>query len=134
MPKDRTLPHNPVVGDKIRLKAEHITSVMQAAEQAGYDVDPYAIRTVTRKDPWAPGGGERLFVEGTPHCFLPRQVVLAWNTDEERRETGERACGWLTCRDSIRLVPGHNESHEGRRAGTTWRGSTPATWGSTTRR
>lgn len=84
--KDKTLPTRPVVGDRIRLNEEHMTEVMKAAKLAGYDFDEYAVRVVVRIDQWAPGGGSRLFVDGPPHCFYPRQVKLAWNTELERRE------------------------------------------------
>lgn len=84
--RDRSLPLHPVAGDLVKLKSERITSVIQACEAAGYEVDPYAIRTVTRVDPYAAGGGQRLYVEGAPHMFFPRDVSLAWNTDDERKK------------------------------------------------
>ncbi len=67
------------------MKAERMTAYQEAGKLAGYDFDPYAIREVTRIDPFAPGGGERLYVEGPPHMFLPRDVSLCWNTDDDRK-------------------------------------------------
>ena len=81
---DKSLPYQPQVGDRIRLKPQAAKDMAKDAAAAGYVFDPEAIRTVTRKDPWAPGGGDRLFVDGPPHCFLVRQVTLAWNREEER--------------------------------------------------
>ncbi len=85
MPKSN-LPHQPQVGDKVRLKAERITPYMAASKIAGYDLDPYAVREVVGRDPFAPGGGDRLHVQGAPFMFLPRDVTLAWSTELERRE------------------------------------------------
>ena len=88
------LPKPPQIGDHIRLKPERIDQYRKACKQAGYeDVDFYAIRVVTREDKFAPGGGRRLFVDGAPHCFLPSDVILAWNTEDERREE-LRKRGW----------------------------------------
>jgi hypothetical protein len=91
--RDKALPVRPVTGDRIRLRPERMKAYEVAAKLAGYDFDLYAVRTVTRVDGFAPGGGERLFVNGAPHCFLPRDVNLAWNTDGERREM-LLAAGW----------------------------------------
>ena len=84
--KDRSLPHQPVPGDRVKLKAERITAYQRASKLAGYEFDAYAIREVTRVDPWASGGGSRLHVEGPPHMFRPSDVALAWNTEDERKE------------------------------------------------
>jgi hypothetical protein len=92
--KDRSLPTRPVAGDRIRLKPERMKDYVSAGEAAGYEYDPYAIREVIRVDPWAAGGGNRLFVDGAPHCFLPRDVVLAWDTDNERKAMLAQR-GWL---------------------------------------
>lgn len=105
MSRDHTLPARPVVGDRIRLRPERMKAYAEACEQAGYDVDLYAIRTVTRTDPWARGGGRRLFVDGPPHCFLPTDVNLAWNTDGERREALIRL-GWTVTKDGMLKAPG----------------------------
>ena len=86
MPKDRALPTQPVAGDLIRVKPESMKELAKACEAAGYAVDLYAIREVTRVDHWAPGGGNRLFVDGAPHCFLPRDGRLAWNLEADRKE------------------------------------------------
>ena len=91
--KDKALPAQPVAGDRIRVKPEEMVLLATACAAAGYAVDLYAIREVIRVDPFAPGGGNRLHVDGPPHMFLPRQVRLAWNTEEERREM-LRARGW----------------------------------------
>lgn len=87
------LPPQAQVGDRVRLKEDRITPYKEACEKAGYDFDPYAIRVVTREDKYNPGGGRRLFVEGAPHCFASTDVVLAWNTEDERREMLRRQ-GW----------------------------------------
>jgi hypothetical protein len=93
MSKDKSLPSRPVVGDKIRLRPERMAAYKLAADLAGYSFDPYAIREVVRIDPHAAGGGNRLWVQGEPHMFLPRDVQLAWNTDGERAEM-LKARGW----------------------------------------
>jgi hypothetical protein len=95
MPRDRNLPTQPVAGDRIKLKSERITAYQQASKLAGYDFDPYAIREVLRVDPFAPAGGSRLFVDGAPHCFLPRDVTLQWNTDDDRKSM-LLAKGWTS--------------------------------------
>jgi len=87
------LPRQAQVGDRIRLKPELISRYAAACKQAGYDCDLYAIRTVIREDKFAPGGGRRLFVDGAPHCFGSSEVMLAWNTEDERREELRRR-GW----------------------------------------
>ena len=81
---DKGLPSQPQVGDRIRLRPEAARDMKADAEVAGFVFDPEAIRLVTRKDHFAPGGGDRLFVDGPPFCFLPRQVRLAWNEEAER--------------------------------------------------
>lgn len=87
MKKDKALPHGPVTGDRIRLKPERMKEYSKACAVAGYaDFDPYAIHEVTRVDHFAPGGGDRLFVEKPPHCFRPADVMLAWNLEQERKE------------------------------------------------
>lgn len=84
MPRDRSLPIQPVAGDRVKLKAERITEYQQASKLAGWDdFDAYATREVTRVDPWASGGGSRLYIEGPPFMFLPRDVNLTLG-DKER--------------------------------------------------
>jgi len=85
MSKDRSLPLHPVVGDLIRLRPERITEYMTASKLAGYKWDPYLTREVVRVDGFAPGGGDRLFVDGPPFCFLPRDVKIEM-TEAQRRE------------------------------------------------
>ena len=88
------LPRQAQVGDRIRLKPERMVEYAAAIKKAGWgDVNLYAVRTVTRKDNFSPGGGARLFVEGPPHCFGATDVILAWNSDLERREF-LRTKGW----------------------------------------
>lgn len=87
------LPRQAQVGDRIRIKPERIDAYKLACARAGWDVDFYAIRTVIREDPYQPGGGRRLFVDGPPFCFGGTDVVLAWNTEGERREELRRQ-GW----------------------------------------
>jgi hypothetical protein len=88
------LPRQPQIGDRIRLKTEKITSYTEACKIAGYDdFDAYAIRTITREDPYNPGGGRRLFFDGPPFCFSSQDVRLAWSTEDERR-LELRKLGW----------------------------------------
>ena len=87
------LPHQPQVGDRIKIKEGHRSALTEDCRRAGWDVDADAIRTVTREDPWNPGGGRRLFVDGPPFAFSSMQVELAWNTEDERRAMLQRR-GW----------------------------------------
>lgn len=87
------LPHQPQVGDRIKIKRDLATAWVSDCASAGWDVDPDEIRTVTRDDPFNPGGGRRLFVDGPPFAFSTNQVELAWNSPEERREM-LKADGW----------------------------------------
>jgi len=87
------LPHAPQVGDRIRLKPEQINEYLNAAKKAGWEFDAYRIVTVTREDKFNPGGGRRLFFDGVPFCYSANDVILAWNTDGERREELRRR-GW----------------------------------------
>lgn len=87
------LPRQAQVGDRIRLKPEQITEYTEAAKKVGWDFDPYRIVVVTREDKYNPGGGRRLFFEGIPFCYSANDVVLAWNTEGERREM-LRSKGW----------------------------------------
>lgn len=88
------LPKQAQVGDRIRLKPESISQCQEECKKAGWpDVDLYAVRVVTREDPFNPGGGRRLFFDGPPHCFASHDVILAWNTEDERR-LALRARGW----------------------------------------
>lgn len=80
------LPHQPQVGDRIKIKPGVASAFVADCLKSGWDVDPDQIRTVTREDPWNPGGGRRLFVDGPPFAFSSMQVELAWNTEDERRE------------------------------------------------
>lgn len=80
------LPHQPQVGDRIKIKESHRRALEEDCTKAGWAVDVDAIRTITREDPWNPGGGRRLFVDGPPFAFSSTQVELAWNTEDERRE------------------------------------------------
>jgi hypothetical protein len=99
MPKPKTvdvrpeLPFQPQVGDRIKLKESVRSAFVADCRKAGWDVDPDAIRIVTREDPFNPGGGRRLFVDGPPFCFATNQVELAWNTEDERRDM-LKADGW----------------------------------------
>ncbi len=86
------MPLHPVVGDLVKLKSERISAYEHAAGLARYSFDPYATRKVTRVDPFAPGGGDRLYVDGAPHMFLPRDVKIV-STPAERREM-LLASGW----------------------------------------
>lgn len=92
MPKPRVvdtrpeLPHQAQVGDRIRIKESHRSALEADCVKARWSVDVDAIRTVTREDPFNPGGGRRLFVDGPPFAFSSQQVELAWNTEDERRE------------------------------------------------
>jgi hypothetical protein len=84
--KPDKLPTNIFVGDKVKLKPERIPAYREACRLAGWhDVDFYAIRVVIRDDDGGPGRRQRLFVQGPPHAFFPGDVVLAWNSDDERR-------------------------------------------------
>jgi len=87
------LPAQAQVGDRIRLKPEQIVSYVNAAKQVGWEFDPYRIVVVTREDKYNPGGGRRLFFEGIPFCYSANDVILAWNTEGERREELQRR-GW----------------------------------------
>ena len=87
------LPRHPQNGDRIRLKPERMKAYDEAMALAGWDYDRYAVRTVIRQDGFAPGGGRLLFVDGPPFCFGGTDVILAWNSDEERREF-LRTQGW----------------------------------------
>lgn len=101
--RDKELPAQAVVGDRIRLKAERIRDYEQACKAAMHSFDPYAIRTVTRTDHYAPGGGDRLFVEGAPHCFKRADVSIAWNSEDERKEM-LRVRGWTYVAEEGRWV------------------------------
>lgn len=72
------LPRSPQVGDLIRVREDHRNAIAEACELAGWDVDLERVREVIREDPWAPGGGRRLFVDGPPFAFTALQVQLAW--------------------------------------------------------
>mgnify|MGYP001565590142 FL=1 len=85
------LPATPRVGDKIRLKEKFRLKHRLEAEQAGWVVDPEAVKLVTREDKNQVFGW-RLFFEGVPFCYASSQVELAWNSMEERRE-GLRKAG-----------------------------------------
>lgn len=87
------LPRQAQVGDRIRLKSEQIDEYKNAAARVGWEFDPYRIVTVTRQDNFNPGGGRRLFFEGIPFCYAANDVILAWNTEGERREE-LRQRGW----------------------------------------
>ena len=88
------LPRSPLVGDKVRVKPERISVLAKACELAGYDVDLYAVLTITKEDPFGPGGGRRLYVEGAPHMFSPSDVILAWDAQCEERFNAVYAAGW----------------------------------------
>ena len=79
------LPNTVRVGDRIKIKEECAREIAEACKKADWGVNLGAIRVVTRIDNWAPGGGDRLFVDGPPFAFLRNQVQLAWNSDDERR-------------------------------------------------
>lgn len=51
--------------------------------KAGWTFDSRAARIVTRIEG---DGDRRIFVDGVPYCFWPSDVVLAWNSDAERRK------------------------------------------------
>ena len=89
------LPAAIVTGDRIKLRpdAELRQAFVNDCRKVGWDVDPDAIRIVTREDKWNPGGGRRLFVEGPPFAYSSVTVCLAWNTEKERREF-LRGKGW----------------------------------------
>lgn len=80
------LPKHPQNGDRIRLKPERMKAYDEAMALAGWNYDRYQVRTVIRQDRFASGGGRRLFVDGPPFCFGGTDVILAWNTEQERRE------------------------------------------------
>jgi len=87
------LPSRPQVGDRIKLKPSKALAYRTACEAAGWELNTDAIRVVVRADPYLPGGGRRLFVDGPPTCLSERDVDLAWNNDDERRQA-LRALGW----------------------------------------
>lgn len=88
------LPREPQVGDIIRLKADMAPQFRAACIAAGWpDIDPHAVREVIRIDPYNPGGGKRLLVEGPPFAFSSRDVALAWSTEEDRRKM-LKSKGW----------------------------------------
>lgn len=87
------LPRAAQVGDRVRLKDDLVVAYVEACEAAGWSFNPATIRTITRQDNAIPGGGRRLFFDGPPFCFGERDVVLAWNTEDERREALRRE-GW----------------------------------------
>lgn len=88
------LPPKPQVGDRIKLKPERAIAFYEACTAAGYlDFTANTVHEVKRIDEYAPGGGRRLFVERQPFCFTDRDVILAWNTNDERR-LALRALGW----------------------------------------
>jgi hypothetical protein len=88
------LPKQPQVGDKVRLKEERMVAYAAACKAAGWaNFDQYAVHVVTREDPFNPGGGRRLFVDGPPYAFASTDVKLAWNTEDERRRELRRR-GW----------------------------------------
>lgn len=87
------LPRQPQVGDRVRLKENCFVQYIESCKRAGWDFDPYVIRTIVREDKFNPGGGRRLFVEGPPYCFASTDVKLAWSSeDDRRRELRKR--GW----------------------------------------
>jgi hypothetical protein len=74
------------VNDRIRLKDDRANAVVNDCKRAGWSIDHSAIRIVERIDDFGPGGSERLFVEGPPFAFRTSDVMLAWNSDDERRK------------------------------------------------
>ena len=87
------LPRAPQVGDRVKVKAKRLIEYRKACECAGWDVDLEAIREICRTDNFGAGGSRRLFVMGPPFCFGERDVALAWNSDNDRREELRRR-GW----------------------------------------
>jgi DNA-binding LacI/PurR family transcriptional regulator len=83
---DGDLPRAVQVGDRIKLRAERVAAYEAACAAAGYNFDPHACQTVTRMDAFGARGGTRLWVSRPPFMFAPNDVVLAWNSDAERRE------------------------------------------------
>lgn len=90
------LPRSPQVGDLVRLNGERRVAVTQACNAAGWPIDPFAAREVIRADPFNPGGGRRLFVDGPPFAFTPMQVELAWKDGPQcaERRKAIAAKGW----------------------------------------
>lgn len=90
------LPRSPQVGDKVRINPTHRNAIVTACQAAGWDIDVDEVRTVLREDPYCPGGGRRLFVDGPPFAFAAMQVELAWpdgpQSDARRKAITER--GW----------------------------------------
>jgi hypothetical protein len=75
------------IGDRIKLKPDAVKEYQKACVAAGWtDVDLEAVRVVTHKDAHGTGARPRLFFEGRPFAFYPGDVVLAWNSDDERRK------------------------------------------------
>lgn len=90
------LPRSPQVGDMVRIKESHRNDIVTACRAAGWHVDVDEVRTILREDPFSPGGGRRLFVDGPPFAFTPMQVELAWKDgpqSPDRRKAIE-AKGW----------------------------------------
>lgn len=90
---DGELPGTPRVGDRVKLKESRLSDYIEACRKAGWgDANLHEAKTVTREDDNNPGGGYRLFFEGRPFCYASADVVLAWNSTDERR-AGLRKAG-----------------------------------------
>jgi hypothetical protein len=88
------LPHQPQIGDRIRIKEEFSQQLRNDCKAAGWDVDPNEVRVVIRCDEFGPGGSRRLFVDGPPFAFNPAHVDYAWEKQGDERRAMLQAAGW----------------------------------------
>lgn len=73
------------VGDRIKLKEECGLAVETDCKKAGWNINRRAIHEVRRIDHFGPGGSTRLVIDVPPFMLRPSDVMLAWNSDDERR-------------------------------------------------
>lgn len=96
MPKSDGLPRQPLPGDRIVVKESARNQLAQDCKDAGWLIETTQVRVVVRTDPFGPAGSRRLFVDGPPFAFNPRDVQLAWKEGPQspERQKALREKGW----------------------------------------
>ena len=81
------LPHQPQLGrpDQNLGSVRSAIVALTAARQVMGHRPRARSASITREDPFHPGGGRRLFVDGPPFCFATNQVELRHGIPRTRR-------------------------------------------------